>query len=439
MPTGAERRNTSSRNDGTVRPEDIHRHQAMVKLVFEWMSRTHGSQQLLVRCLTEFWQRRGQAEYRCDHSLLSRILNPVEPHVPTPNRPKSMQILQAAMVVCSRAGDPNVIGDPTDDDAAWSSDDEHAFKIHRVRLRQLRENSRGLLFESLHRIGEFFAAARGMDDKASSNALGETLRRRASENVLLALAAIVDPGREVVRLADRLRTEGVGDAEATRLEREQVARVELILAANAPPSVNMKAYAGPILFHCGERARGMDMLLDAAAASHDFDQRHDPHWRTVLDLVERLLVAGDADAPAWSGRARGIAQAALSRGEGYGRLLREAWHEVGVPTLREAWREAAAPLVAALDELSPEPTVTAPALPSKRVRAKAIAPILAAVLGILAFAGLSMTGPVPVVATSSGTIRNVTAQPGVLASIHGREASRPSDPPPPGNPNPPQA
>lgn len=421
-------------NHGIIRPEDTQRHQAMVKLVFEWMARTHGSQQLLVRCIEEFWQRRGQKDYRCDHSLLSRIVNPVEPHVPTPNRPRSMQILQAAMIVCSRASDPNVVNEATDDDAAWSSDDEQAFKIHRVRLRQLRENSRGSLFESLHRIGEFFAVARGLDDVKPSNANGETLRRRASENVLLALAAVVDPGAEMVALGERLKKEGVADDEADRLTREQTARAEAILAASEP-SVNMKAYAGVVLFHGGERQRGMERLLEAAAASHDFNLRHDPHWRTVLDLLERLNSTGDTDAAGWTRKAATIAGASLALGSGYARLLREAWREVEEPMLRQAWRELAAPLVAALDDSAPAPKPATPSATTKRVKARAIVPILAALLGLLGVGEMFATDAAAFYAAVNDDVM-VSPAPGPerLAGVHGREASRPTDPPPPGDP-----
>ncbi|MCC7193401.1 MAG: hypothetical protein IT444_11525 [Phycisphaeraceae bacterium] len=421
-------------SQGVVRTEDIQRHQAMVKLVFEWMARTHASQQLLVRCIEEFWQRRGQADYRCDHSLLSRVLNPVDPHVPTPNRPRSMQILQAAMVVCARTSDPNVVNEATDDDAVWSSDDEQAFKIHRVRLRQLRENSRGSLFESLHRIGEFFAVARGLDDSRPSNTNGETLRCRASENVLLALAAVVDPGAEWTPLIDRLRHEGVADEEADRLVREQIARVEAILAA-VQPSVNMNAYAGVVLFHSGQRQQGMERLMQAVAASHDFHLRHDPHWRTMFDLLERLLAAEDAEAVNWSRSVAAIAQTSMAREGGYAQLLREAWREVEVPLLRRTWREQAAALVNALDDAAAGPRATVPATPSRRVKAKVVLPIIAVLLALLGVGQMFATESLAIFAVGNeAAISTAAPLADRLAGIHGREASRPTDPPPPTDP-----
>lgn len=350
-----------ARSHATREPStlDRQRHQEMVRWVFDWMRRTHGTQQLLVRCVQDFWRRRGDANYRCDHSLLSRILNPVSPHVPTAGRPKSMRILQAIMVVCTPCNDPNVVERATDEDSAWSSDEEQAFKIHRARLRQLRENGRASLFQSLHRMGEFAAVAQWMDDTPPADdrsATPDTLRRRACENVLLTLAALIDPGEQLCRLRDRLIAEAVAPEEARRLEEQQVRRIDAILAA-VTPGVNMHAYGGAALFHCGQRERGMAMLLDAVTHSHDIQLRHDPHWETLLDLLETLLRHKDPEGEGWSLRAATIARDILAPNtsvvSGGRQLLTRAWQMVHAPHVREHWDKAMPGLV---DQIENETT-----------------------------------------------------------------------------------
>lgn len=451
MPRG---RTTRPAHDLTPTPQEIQRHQDMVRCVFDWMNRTQGTQQLLVRCIEEFWRRRGDATYHCDRSLLSRIINPVTPHIPTASRLKSMRILQATMIVCAPSHDPNVIASAEEQDAAWSSDEEQVFKIHRARLRQLREHGRESLFQSLHRIGEFCASARWMDDTTPSNELGETLRQRASENVLLALAALIDPGDAKTCLRARLEGDGVATADATRLEDQQVQRVRSILASHTPPGVNMNAYAGAVLFHCGLREEGMNTMLDAVAHSHDLARRHDPHWETLLDLLEKLLQDDDAQAGEWATRAARMAQAAVADDAkpGAADLLRRAWQMVRVPIVREHWRHTLPGLIERLDtQDAPEmqdapaaaPVPSAPVELRKTIARKVTRAITVFITtfvmmaeGSLALAWSSYSDPAssnvapqllePARSHDEHVIQPLSQQ----LSIRGREASRPEPSPP---------
>ena len=70
--------------------QDLRRHHAMTRCVQQWMARTRATQQRLVQAIEDFWRRRGEPNYTCDHTLLSRILNPISPHIPTARRPKAM-------------------------------------------------------------------------------------------------------------------------------------------------------------------------------------------------------------------------------------------------------------------------------------------------------------------------------------------------------------
>lgn len=457
MPHG-KARSHANREPSTL---DRQRHQEMVRWVFDWMRRTHGTQQLLVRCVQDFWRRRGDANYRCDHSLLSRILNPVSPHVPTAGRPKSMRILQAIMVVCTPCNDPNVIEQATDEDSAWSSDEEQAFKIHRARLRQLRENGRSLLFQSLHRMGEFAAVAQRMDDTPPAgdrSAAPDTLRRRACENVLLTLAALVDPGEQLCRLRDRLIAEAVAPEEARRLEEQQVRRIDAILAA-VTPGVNMNAYGGAALFHCGQRERGMAMLLDAVTHSHDIQLRHDPHWETLLDLLETLLRHKDPAGEDWSLRAATIARDILATkvsvaaggGSGGRQFLTRAWQMVHAPHVREHWLHAMPGLVERIESettaASTDKPATGSAANTRNTKGasgdrsgdgtggiKRMMMALAALLSLVLAAEVSAADADSQRLTHTSGQQRMTVQSEMAITelaIRGREALRPSPPPPP--------
>lgn len=450
-------------------------HQEMVRRVFDWMRRTQGTQQLLVRCIEGFWRRRGLAGYRCDHSLLSRILNPVAPHVPTLGRPKSMRILQAVLVICTPCDDPNVIECASDEDLQWSSDAEQAFKIHRARLRQLREVGRASLFQSLHRLGEFAAIACWMDDTpppASGDAIGETLRRRACENVLLTLAALIDPGQELHRLRDRLIADGVAADEAARLEAQQVERVDAVLAATKP-DVNLHGYGGAALFHCGQRERGMAMLLDAVAHGYDIQRRHDPHWETLLDLLDTCLRHNLADARAWSLRAAEIARLTFAKAEasaaapdsatasGGRQLLIRAWRMVDVPLVRAHWLAGVPGVVERIERDGSAADTSGPstadakggtraggASGGKAGRASAIKRLMVALTTLLTIGlggdvrgddgrgasaadGVGGINTVFLPATRATTSATTTGPASVQLSIRGREAHRPKPPPPP--------
>ena len=40
--------------------QDLRRHQAMIRCVQQWMSRTRATQQRLVQAIEDFWRRRGE-------------------------------------------------------------------------------------------------------------------------------------------------------------------------------------------------------------------------------------------------------------------------------------------------------------------------------------------------------------------------------------------
>ncbi len=389
--------------------QDRERHRVMVELVFDWMRRTHASQQRLVQAINEFWHRRGKRDYQCDHTLLSRILNPDRPHVPTPHRPRSMMILQAAMIVCARNDDPNLIAQANDEDRHWASDDEHLFKVHRARLRHLRNHQRQSLFTALSLVGEFVAAAASMSDLPVGQ--DESFRVRGVENTLMTLAALCDDGQSLRDVAERLREEGCDEVTATQTMQQQVARLERLLESLPTPSVNMNAYAGAGLFFCGQQERGMTLLLAAVERSEDLRQRHDPHWETLLELLNRLLIAKHAHAPRWTRQAAQLAQRALKHA-GKAGLLRAAWNNLDAAEVRTLWSAIDANLVTMLDTAAP----TTPATPRKPAILRAVAAVGLALLALLGAPALSIA------ATDDSDLR---------LAIRGREASSPTPPPPP--------
>jgi hypothetical protein len=361
----------SVQNSPPPTPNPVARHAAMVQLVQQWTHRTRGTQQVLLRAIEEFWRRRGEPDYKCDHTLLSRVLNPVVPYVPTIARPKAMRIQQALMIVCAQPDNPNIIETAGDSDSQFVSDEEQAFKVHRARLRQLRDNAGANLFQSLHRIGEFFPAARGMDDTQRDPATGETFRQRACENTLMSLAALVDGGSPVKALEARLIEEGVEPPHAAGLQRKQVDRVDSMLelfGGAAFPGVNIAAYGGAALFHCGQQERGVQLLLDSVAEAHDISLRHDPHWETVIELLERLLEADHAEAKRWSRQAMAIAAGHHKNRERHWALLVRAWPFVKAPKLREHWTELDAALVNGLEGVTVVEPVKAPVVESRSRR-----------------------------------------------------------------------
>lgn len=415
--------------------DDLARHQQMARTIYGWMARTRATQQALRGCIEEFWRRRGEARYVCDHTLLSRILNPVTPYVPSPARPKAMKILQAAMIICSAADDPNVIATSCDGDLAWSSDEEQAFKIHRARLRHLREQGRSPLHQALHRMGEFAATARWMDDAKSTNELGETYRARAAENVLMTLAAIVDPGPAMEPLSARLAAEGVDGAETARLIGEQVGRVDGMLELFPEMRVNLAAYGSIVLFYCDQQERGMQLLIQAVAAGHDQKLRHDPHWQTLLELLDRLLERHDAAAARWSKLAAAVAAKALRSPAGA--LLKQAWSLVTAPHVAEHWKEIAPAVAAELAGRKPAPAqqaATPPAPPAGgRKHAKPLGALAAAITGLI-FTGMAMAEPAPSCGCDSD---DPQPQAVMEVAIRGRESKNGQPPPPP--PPPPAA
>ena len=409
---------------------DHRRHQAMIRCVQQWTTRTRATQQRLVQAIEDFWQRRGESSYKCDHTLLSRILNPVHPHVPTARRPKAMRILQAAMVVCANTEDPNLIAPATDEDNSWAGDDEQSFKVHRARLRHLRENGRDSLFQALHRMGEFFAVARTMDDREPSNELGETLRQRACENVLMALGVVVDAGAAVTDLQERLAGEGVAADIAQRLAQQQIERIDRVLESINPPSVNMLAYGGAALFHCGQQERGMRLLMQAVERCEDISRRHDPHWQTLIELLDRLLEGGHADARRWSRQAAQIVVGFLNQREACVnqlKLFKQSWEAVHAPRVAEHWADAAPQAIAYVHGPDASANDQAVARPRRKARPLS-APAWLMALVLTAGSAIAAT---PRAAESES--RAVTPPP-VQYAIRGREARNPPPPPPPPSP-----
>jgi hypothetical protein len=178
--------------------EDVRRHQAMVDMAFAWLARTNARQSKLVDLVTAHWRSRGEADFTCDHSMLSRMLHPDVPYIATPRRQQAMRIQEAIMTLCAQRHDVNVIepaeGAAGGEGLVWSSDDEHAFLANRARLRQVRERAAESLPAMLNLVGELLIHARALDDCQPSNEMGETYRQRGCENALMSLAAMLDRG-----------------------------------------------------------------------------------------------------------------------------------------------------------------------------------------------------------------------------------------------------
>jgi hypothetical protein len=423
---------TSPRVPHAPTAQELSRHESMIRCVGQWMLRKRATQQRLVSAIEEFWRRRGESDYVCDHTLLSRILNPVTPHVPTARRPKAMKIMQAAMIICSHEDDPNLIAPAMDEDGVWASDEEQAFKTHRARLRYLREQGRPDLFQSLHRLGEFVAVARSMDPAPDEH--GESFRTRACENTLMTLAAVIEPGDSLSHLSSRLIAQGIDRDTAVKLEQQQVERIDRMLDAAAPATVNMHGYAGAALLFCGQAERGMQMLLSACERSSDVKLRHDPHWQTLLELLERLLTVGEVNAKRWSRQAAQIAlETVRARGrDGHLELLRQGWFAVAAPRVAEHWSDVAPEV---LERLTSQPgqgqgqgavsqgrqaiPVAMPRTRRKALPLKMPLWLLVAMITLAAAAG----------ASAGDDFDSSTA-----VAIRGREAQGPTPPPPPPTP-----
>jgi hypothetical protein len=277
---------------------DVIRHQSMRKLALTWLAQTRSSQQKLVELINKYWQAQGVQGFKCEHTLLSRMLHPSEPYLAMAGRAKAMKIQEAILVICSGPTTPSVIETAPEPDEVWASDEEHAFVAHRARLRSLR-NREGLRpFQAVALMGELIANALGMDDSLPSNAVGETFRQRAAENALMSLAVIVDEEDVTRSLAHRMASEDALDMErALQIQDAQVARVRKVMSSVKEPTVGMMAYAGIVLFHSGKRDTGFGLLIEAVRRSYDIGLRHDPNWETLIEFLDRLegQKAVDAD------------------------------------------------------------------------------------------------------------------------------------------------
>ncbi|MBI1337159.1 MAG: hypothetical protein GC164_09375 [Phycisphaera sp.] len=411
------------------------RHQRVVKTVFEWLAKTHATQQKLVQLVEEHYHHKGDTTFHCDHAMLSRILNPVAPYIPTARRKRAVQILTALSVICSRPDDANLIQSLPDNDHLPLGDDEQAFVRHRARLRQVRERFIGSPYEALHFVGEFCAVASWMDDQEHSNDLGESLRQRAVENTLMTLASIVDSGAVIERLADRLERAGLSHEEAVEVERKQVERIERLLESLKQPGVNAEAYAGAALFFLDQNERGMTMLQNAVGKGVDAEHRHDMHWETLLDLLERLLKSDHADATRWTKQALQIAQRLLAdRPSPAWELLHNAWYNVEAPHVRELWTDRDPNVTDALDATqSPVKNREAAANPPHPVRKVGV--IASMILGaLLLLPGLAQSS-IPTHTTGVQSQAFVNGIDHRQASIRGREASSGDPGPSTGSPD----
>ena len=89
----------------------------------------------------------------------------------------------------------------------------------------------------------------------------------------------------------------------------------------------------------------------------------------------------------------------------------------------------------ALDDAAVSPRTTAPATPTRRVKAKVVLPIIAVLLALLGVGQMFATESLAIFAVGNDeAIYTAAPLAERLAGIHGREASRPTDPPPPTDP-----
>jgi hypothetical protein len=401
--------------------QDVVRHQSMRKLALTWLAQTRSSQQKLVELVNRYWQAQGEPGFKCEHTLLSRMLHPSEPYVALAGRVKAMKIQEAILVICSGPSAPSVVETTPEPDEVWSSDEEHAFVAHRARLRSLR-NREGLRpFQSLALVGELIANALGMDDTLWSNELGETLRQRATENALLTLAVIVDAHDVTRSLAQRTAQEDAlsGDR-ANQIQEAQIARVRKMMGGVKDPTVGMMAYAGVVLFHAGKRDTGFGLLIEAVRKSCDIARRHDPHWETLLDLLDRLEEQKAPDAGRFMEQAAALFEETLSdpEREKHRQLMVRAFAMVEAPCVNRAL-------------FATSPKLAAKLYPNQaKARANGVGQ---AVVMLLLMLGALITGGVMVNQGPAGGDAIVAVnQEATHAAVRGREAKGgPTNPPPP--------
>jgi hypothetical protein len=400
---------------------EFRRHQRMVRLAFDWMARTGGNQQKLVDLINDYWHARGDEQFDCDHTLLSRMLHPDAPYVATSRRLKAMQLQEALLTLCVQRHDVNVVQTAGDEELTWSSDDEHAFLAHRARLRQLREQGEACASAALNLLGELVVAVRGLDDRHPSNHQGETFRQRGAENLIMTLATLVDRGQAAGLLEHLQAAEGLAPPRADEIRRQQLSRLESTLAAVGQVTVNMHAYAGVAMFHLAQRERGMILLIDAVRRGQSSELRHDPHWETLLELLERLHKAQADDARKWSDQARAVAQAVLEDHDHPARrmLLVRAWARLQLPELTRHWSDADPSLVARVQRLVAADQPARPTAGPTRAASR----LLGAAVALLLSAAAAWTVAAPGLLSSDDAA--------VAYNIRGREARGPSTPPPP--------
>ncbi len=321
---------------------DVIRHQSMRKLALTWLAQTRASQQKLVELINKYWQAQGVPGFKCEHTLLSRMLHPTEPYLAMAGRAKAMKIQEAILVICSGPAAPSVIETAPEPDEVWATDEEHAFVAHRARLRSLR-NREGLRpFQSLALLGELIANALGMDDSMPSNAVGETFRQRAAENALMTLAVIVDEEDVTRSMAHRMASEDALDMErALQIQESQVARVRKVMSSVKEPTVGMMAYAGIVLFHAGKRDTGFGLLIEAVRRSYDIALRHDPNWETLIEFLDRLEGQKATDADKFLEQAIALFDQTLSDPgrEKHRQLMMRAFAMVEAPSVNKSLHE----------------------------------------------------------------------------------------------------
>ncbi len=393
----------------------------MRKLALSWLSQTRSSQQKLVELVNKYWQAQGEAGFKCEHTLLSRMLHPSEPYVALAGRLKAMRIQEAIMVICSGPTSPSVIETTPEPDEVWSSDEEHAFVAHRARLRSLRDREGLRPFQSLALVGELIANALGMDDTLPSNTLGETLRQRAAENALLTLAVIIDEQDVTRSLARRISDEdGLMADRAAQIQEAQITRVRKMMAGVKEPTVGMMAYAGVVLFHTGKRETGFGLLIEAVRKSYDIAHRHDPNWETLLDLLDRLHAQQTPDAGKFMEQAAGLFEQTLSdpSREKHRQLMTRAFAMVEAPCVNRALHATAPKLAAKLYPNSG--------------KAKGSSLGNAVVMLLLMLGSVVMGGAMLSHAPSNDAMVAMSQDGATHAAVRGREAKGgPTNPPPP--------